>query len=49
MRAGNAVKRGEITQPQAFADMVAAGMQVGLDEAEARKTARSGVERGMRE
>lgn len=49
MRAGEAVIRGEIGEQQAFQDMVAAGMQVGLDQGEAQKTARSGIRRGMRQ
>lgn len=48
MRAGEAVLRGEISQPEALADMIQAGMRVGLDQAEAGKTARSGIRRGMR-
>lgn len=48
MRAGEAVMRGEISEAEAFADMVQAGMRVGLDKDEAAKTARSGVRRGMR-
>lgn len=48
MRAGEAVMRGEISEAQAFADMVNAGMRVGLDKDECGKTARSGIKRGMR-
>lgn len=48
MRAGEAVSRGEITEPEAFSDMVNAGMAAGLDRGEAMKTARSGIKRGLR-
>jgi len=48
MRAGEAVIRGEISQQQAIEDMIAAGTRVGLDRAEAGKTARSGIRRGMK-
>lgn len=47
MRAGEAVVRNEISEGEAFQDMVAAGLAVGLDRAEAMKTARSGIKRGM--
>lgn len=48
MRAGEDVIRGAITEAQAFEDMVRAAMRVGLDSNEAKKTARSGIKRGMR-
>jgi hypothetical protein len=48
MRAGEAVRRGEIGELEAFTDMLNAGMRVGLDRAEATKTARSGIKRGLR-
>lgn len=48
MRAGEDVMRGAITEAQAFEDMVRAAMRVGLDGNEAKKTARSGIKRGMR-
>jgi hypothetical protein len=48
MRAGEAVIRGEISEEQAFSDMVQAALRVGLSRDESRKTARSGIKRGMR-
>jgi Bifunctional DNA primase/polymerase, N-terminal len=48
MRAGEAVRRGEISQQEALGDMVNAAMRCGLDRSEAMKTAKSGISRGMR-
>lgn len=48
MRAGEAISRSEISERQAFDDMVDAGLRVGLSRDEAAKTARSGIKRGMR-
>jgi hypothetical protein len=48
MRAGEAVRRGEISQADALVDMINAGRRVGLDQNEAAKTARSGINRGYR-
>ena len=46
-RAGEAVIRGEISQQEAFQDIVTAGRRIGLDPGEPEKSARSGIRTGL--